>query len=245
MIPPRLIPVLLVDRDRRVVKTVGFGERTYVGDPFNVVRLFNEKQVDEICILDIDATKDRRAPDLSFAAALAAECFMPLSWGGGIASIDQARPLIDAGIEKLVLRTHGHETLIGEIAREFGAQAVVGCLDYRSGGSGAYVGDAHEPLAVAAARMVDAGVGELIVQSIDRDGTRIGMDLEGIAMVASSVSVPVIALGGAGDVVHLEEAIAAGADAAASGSAFCFIGRLRAVLVTYPDYVSRQKAMVR
>ena len=242
MIPPRLIPVLLIDRDRRVVKTVGFGPRTYIGDPFNIIRLFNEKQVDEICVLDIDASADRRVPDFEFAAALAAECFMPLSYGGGIAALDHARRLIADGVEKVVLRSHASTALIGEIANEFGVQAVVGCLDYRlAGGERVTLGTTPEPLADAAARLAGAGVGELILQSVDRDGTRSGMDVEGIAAVAPGLPVPVIALGGAGELAHLEAATAAGADAAASGSAFCFIGRLRAVLVTYPDYADRQR----
>lgn len=242
MIPQRLIPVLLIDRDRRVVKTRGFGHRTYIGDPFNIIRLFNEKQVDEICVLDIDATADRRPPDFGFAAALAAECFMPLSVGGGIAEIDHARRLIAHGVEKLVLRTHASETLIAAIAHEFGAQAVVGCLDYRlASDERVTIGPSPEPLAAAAARLAAAGVGELILQSVDRDGARTGMDVEGIAAIAPNLSVPVIALGGAAELPHLNAALAAGADAAASGSAFCFIGRLRAVLITYPDYAVRQR----
>lgn len=245
MIPPRLIPVLLIDRDRRVVKTVGFGERTYVGDPFNVIRLFNEKQVDEICVLDIDAGRDNRTPDFGLAASLAAECFMPLSYGGGIATLDHARRLIADGIEKLVLRRHATDALIGAIAHEFGRQAVIGCIDYRDDGTSRSVEGSGEPLAGAAARLAAAGVGELILQSIDRDGVRTGMDLAAIGAVAAQLPVPVIALGGAGEVTHLDAAIAAGADAAASGSAFCFIGRLRAVLVTYPDYAARQKAHAR
>lgn len=239
MIPPRLIPVLLIDRDRRVVKTVGFGERTYLGDPFNIIRLFNEKQVDEICVLDIDATADGRKPDFAFAAAIAAECFMPMSYGGGIAAIEHARSLIAAGIEKLVIRTHASDGLISAIAHEFGAQAVLGCLDYRLVGQKRCVGQSSQLLTDEAMRMARAGVGELILQSIDRDGKRAGMDIDGIAEIARTLSVPVIALGGAGDAAHLNAAVAAGADAAASGSAFSFIGRLRAVLVTYPEYQDR------
>jgi len=245
LIPPRLIPVLLVDRHRRVVKTVGFKSRTYVGDPFNIIRLFNEKEVDELCVLDIDATADGRSPDFSFLSALASECFMPLSYGGGISTIDHARALIQLGIEKLVLRTYASDTLISEIASEFGSQAVIGCLDYREVSGVRVVGRHDEYLSDAVSRMIAAGVGELILQSIDRDGARTGMDLPGIADVSRQSSVPVIALGGAGDLTHLEDAIGVGADAAASGSAFCFIGRLRAVLVTYPDYAVRQRLMQR
>lgn len=243
MIPPRLIPVLLIDRDRRLVKTVGFGQRTYIGDPLNIIRLFNEKEVDEICVLDIDATQDGRQPDFAFIAALAAECFMPLSYGGGISNLDHARQLIALGIEKLVLRSHASDDLIASISHEFGNQAVVGCLDYRETSQGRVVFPSGVPLGVAAERLANAGVGELILQSTDRDGTRIGMDVKGIAETASQLSVPVIALGGAGEVADFYSVLAAGADAVASGSAFCFIGRLRAVLVTYPEYTDRLKVV--
>jgi imidazole glycerol-phosphate synthase subunit HisF len=236
---PRLIPLLLIDRHRRVVKTVGFGERTYIGDPFNIIRLFNEKEVDELCVLDIDASADGRAPDHELAAALAGECFMPLSFGGGIATLEQARTLINLGIEKLVLRTHATDALIAAVAHEFGAQAVVGCVDYVGSGDTAKLRSSGAPLAQEIGRMASAGVGEIILQSVDRDGLRTGMDVATISSAAASVAVPLVALGGAGDVAHLDAAIAAGADAAASGSAFCFIGPRRAVLVTYPAYEDR------
>ena len=243
MNPQRLIPVLLIDRDRRVVKTVGFGSRTYVGDPLNIIRLFNEKEVDEICVLDIDATSDGREPDFGFVAALANECFMPLSYGGGISRIEHARKLISLGIEKLVLRSHAHEQLVAKLSHEFGSQAVIACIDYREIGATRVVGNDGETLEKTAVTLAKAGAGELILQSIDRDGNRAGMDIGGIAALAMRLPVPIIALGGAGTVAHLEEAIAFGADAAASGSAFCFIGRLRAVLVTYPEYNARTKLM--
>ena len=243
MIPQRLIPVLLIDRARRVVKTFRFGERTYIGDPFNIIRLFNEKQVDEICVLDIDASPQHKGPDFDFVASLAAECFMPMSYGGGISHIDHARRLISDGIEKVVLRSNATDVLVSEISHEFGAQAVVGCLDYRMSQGQWVVQHSTAPLEKEARRLASSGVGELILQSVDNDGARTGMDIAMIAELASTLPVPVIALGGAGDVAHLNAAIQAGADAAASGSTFCFIGRLRAVLVTYPDYSDRQKML--
>jgi imidazole glycerol-phosphate synthase subunit HisF len=243
VIPPRLIPVLLIDSNRRVVKTVRFGERTYVGDPFNIIRLFNEKEVDEICVLDIDATTQGSSPDFDFIASLASECFMPMSYGGAISDLQQARRLIADGIEKVVLRTHASESLIGAISEEFGQQAVVGCIDYRSSNRNAVTLAGNLSLETEALRLADAGVGELILQSVDLDGTRMGMDLPTIEMLAPRLRVPVIALGGAASTAHLDAAISSGADAAASGSAFAFIGRLRAVLVTYPDYADRQKAI--
>lgn len=238
----RLIPVLLVDRERRLVKTVGFGERTYVGDPFNVVRLFNEKEVDEICVLDIDASADGRAPDFGFLTELASECFMPLAYGGGITELTFCEKLNRIGVEKFVL---GHcaldHALVRAISRDLGAQALVGCVDVVGTGADARCAtrSAHNltqlsPLAHCLA-LQEAGVGEIILQSVDRDGLRTGMDLALIASLAPKLDVPLVALGGAGELSHLTQALRAGASAAASGSTFSFIGRLRAVLITYPD----------
>ncbi len=238
----RLIPVLLVDRQRRLVKTVGFGKRTYVGDPFNVVRLFNEKEVDEICVLDIDASTDGRGPDLGFLRELASECFMPLAFGGGITALTQCEQLSRIGVEKVVL---GHaaldRSLVQAVSRDLGAQALVACVDVVGSGPGArcVTRSAQNitpltPLAHCLA-LQDAGVGEIILQSVDRDGARTGFDLQLIAALAPQLQVPLVALGGAGEIRHLAQALKSGASAAASGSAFCFIGRLRAVLITYPD----------
>lgn len=238
----RLIPVLLVDRQRRLVKTVGFGKRTYVGDPFNVVRLFNEKEVDEICVLDIDASTDGRGPDLGFLRELASECFMPLAFGGGITALTQCEQLSRIGVEKVVL---GHaaldRSLVQAVSRDLGAQALVACVDVVGSGPGARCvtrsAQNITPLAPLAhcLALQDAGVGEIILQSVDRDGARTGFDLQLIAALAPQLQVPLVALGGAGEIRHLAQALKSGASAAASGSAFCFIGRLRAVLITYPD----------
>ena len=134
----RLIPILLLDRRRRLVKTVGFGERTYIGDPFNVVRLFNEKEVDELCLLDIDATVDQRAPDAGFLGELASECFMPLTYGGGITGVEQCRKLSRAGIEKFVVGTASlDDTVMRSIAKELGSQALVACVDVKGSGDAA------------------------------------------------------------------------------------------------------------
>lgn len=238
----RLIPLLLLDGRKRLVKTVGFGERTYIGDPFNIVRLFNEKEVDELCLLDIDATREGRGPDMEFLAELAAECFMPLAYGGGIVSVEQCRALNKAGIEKFVLGAGALDTqLVQDIARTFGGQSVVACIDVKNDNgrircavrSGVELLDIH-PLDLAL-NLQRAGVGEVILQSIDRDGLRAGMDIDLVRVVSGELTIPLIAAGGAGELDHLVEALRAGASAAASGSAFCFIGRLRAVLVSYPE----------
>jgi len=241
LISPRIIPVLLMDRSRRLVKTVGFRERTYIGDPFNVVRIFNEKEVDEICLIDIDATADGRDPDLGFVREFASECFMPLSYGGGLKEANVCEALHKVGVEKLVIGTQAPgETLVRELATSFGSQAVVVSIDVHRGTSGTEVRILNgtrrvnqDPLEFAQ-RMVQAGAGEILLNSIDNDGARTGYDLELIRQFSKSVPIPLIALGGAGEHIHLRDGLSAGASAVASGSAFTFQGPLRAVLITYP-----------
>jgi cyclase len=238
----RIIPVLLLDKRRRLVKTVGFGPRTYVGDPFNVVRLFNEKEVDEICILDIDASAQGRPPDLGFLRELASECFMPMAYGGGITELAHCEQLNRAGIEKYVLgRSALDGDLVRTLSRDMGSQAVVACVDVAGRGTAARCvtlsGRQHtdrSPLTFCR-QLQDEGVGEIILQSVELDGMRTGFDLELIRQVTPNLSIPVVALGGAGEAAHLAQALHAGASAAASGSTFVFIGRLRAVLVSYPS----------
>lgn len=237
----RIIPVLLMDNRRRLVKTINFGPRTYVGDPFNVIRLFNEKEVDEICVLDIDASSQERGPDLGFLKELASECFMPMAYGGGLNTAAHCEELNRAGIEKFVLgRSAANTTLVRSLARDLGSQAIVACVDVAGAGTAArcisYPGEGSglTPL-VACRQLEDAGVGEIILQSVDRDGLREGYDLDLIRSVAPQLSIPTVALGGAGEALHLAQALQAGASAVASGSAFVFIGKLRAVLVSYPS----------
>ena len=241
LIAPRVIPVLLMDRSRRLVKTVRFGERTYIGDPLNVVRIFNEKEVDEICLIDIDASADTRDPDIGFVREFASECFMPLSYGGGLRTQQVCETLYRVGVEKLVIGSCApDETLVRGLADDFGSQAVVVSVDVCDGPRGREgrilngrrsVG--RSPLDFAQ-RMVDVGAGEILLNNIDRDGLRSGYDLELIRQFSNSLSVPVIALGGAGEFRHLRDGLSAGASAVASGSAFTFQGPLRAVLITYP-----------
>jgi cyclase len=238
---PRVIPVLLLDSRRRLVKTLNFRDEKYVGDPFNVIRLFNEKEVDEICVLDIEASSHGRKPDRGFLRELASECFMPLGYGGGIAEPVDAENLFSVGIEKVVIGEHAADTsLITALVNNFGTQAVAACMDCRQvpGGHGVFVRRATRKVSddpVTYARDLEAaGVGEIILQNVDRDGARTGFDNELIWRVSVAVGVPVVALGGAGRLAHLAEGLAVGASAVASGSAFVFLGRLRAVLINYP-----------
>lgn len=243
----RLIPILLLDSAHRLVKTVAFGARTYVGDPFNVIRLFNEKEVDEIFVLDIDAGPARRGPDFEFVTMIASECFMPLAYGGGLEKLDDLRRLNRAGVEKFVLgRAAFDEAFIREAVSEFGSQAIVACIDFEhlDDRSVCWINGRREmrlenPLAMAR-RMQDLGVGEVLLQSVARDGTRTGYDCEFISRASRSLAVPVIAAGGAGGIQDLKSALLSGASAAASGTAFSFVGPLRAVLVTYPTSAERE-----
>ena len=238
----RIIPVLLMDSRKRLVKTRRFSKEVYVGDPFNVIRIFNEKEVDEICVLDINASVEGRRPDVGFISELASECFMPLSYGGGINSVANATPIFAAGVEKVVLGRAGIDpAAVRALADSFGSQAIAACIDCRQINNDWRVAldrgrtlTNQDPVTQAKA-IEQAGAGEIILQNIDRDGERNGYDASLVSAVSNSVNVPVVALGGAGQLSHLAAGLRTGASAVASGSAFVFIGRLRAVLITYPS----------
>ena len=239
---PRVIPVLLV-KGSGLVKGVRFKKDAYIGDPLNAIRIFNEKEVDELIVLDILATVEGRGPDIERVRDWAGECFMPICYGGGVTTIDQMDALFAAGVEKISINSASvDDRLIGDAASRFGSQSVVGCIDVRASwfgrrkvvvrrGTRAIAGDPG----AWARRLRDLGVGEILLQSIDRDGTMEGYDLELIHEVSAAVDIPVVALGGAGTVDHLGQGLAAGAAAVAAGSMFVFHGRHRAVLVTYPE----------
>ncbi len=245
----RIIPILLL-RDNGVVKSVQFKRHVYVGDPLNAVKIFNEKGVDEICILDIDATAKRRGPDLGLVGEIASEAFMPLSYGGGLTTVDQMKAVMQQGVEKVVLNTSALERpqLVSEAARVFGSQSVVVSIDahrglfggYKAHGQNGTKASALDPVAHAK-RMEQAGAGEIVLCSIDRDGTFMGYDLELVSAVAHAVDIPVVACGGAGKVDDFIAAVKAGASALAAGSMFVFVGKHRAVLINYPREQELQK----
>ncbi len=248
---PRVIPALLLDGGG-LVKTVGFRDLRYVGDPINTVRIFNDKQVDEIVLLDIGATREGRGPDEAAIEEIAGEAFMPVGYGGGVRDLATATRLIQLGVEKVIVNTAAIErpALVREIADHLGSSTIVVSLDAARRPDGSYEirshggtrGTALDARAHAEA-MAAGGAGELIVQSIDRDGTMAGYDLELIRQVASAVEIPVVAGGGAGSLDDVVSAIReGGASAAAAGSLFVFHGKHRAVLVTYPSYEIRQQA---
>lgn len=240
----RVIPILLL-RGKGLVKTVRFKEPTYVGDPINAIRIFNEKEVDELVFLDIEATPKGREPDLGMLRDIASECFMPLCYGGGLKSLSAIEQVLKVGVEKVALNTALAESpdLVRDAARRFGSSTVVGSIDYRRsllGKAGVCTVSGTKatgmPLRDAARRAEDLGVGELLLTAIDREGTMSGYDLDGIRSVAESVSIPVIANGGARGLDDFRAAVHEGkASAVAAGSLFVFVGRHRAVLITYPS----------
>ena len=243
MCEKRIIPCLLI-RGNKLVKTTKFKDDVYIGDPVNAARIFSDKEVDEIIILDIEATKEKRAPNYELMAEIAGECFMPLTYGGGITNVDQVRRLIRSGIEKVVINSYAYLStqLIAEAVGIFGSQAVVGGIDVKKKILGSYqLMSTSATIAIDISleehviNLVEAGVGELFINSIDRDGQMLGYDLELIKRVVKSVNIPVIACGGAGKLDHLKEALNYGLSAVAAGSMFVYHGKHKAVLINYPQ----------
>jgi cyclase len=243
---PRIVPCLLIE-DGRMVKTRKFSRRTYLGSPVNVVNLFNSFEVDEIMLLDIGASARGCEPNVELIKALAEECWVPLAYGGGISEVGQIEQLIRLGCEKVVLGTSiaTNLDLVRTGAREFGSQAIVGSIDAKRRIFGRYevrFCGASSSLGVSPAerarQLEDAGVGEIILQSIDRDGEMNGYDLELIALVTSATNLPVVACGGAGRREELADPVTkAGASASAAGSLFVFSGTERGVLINFPERV--------
>lgn len=238
----RVIPCLLL-RGHGLVKTKKFRDAVYIGDPVNAMRIFSEKEADEIVVLDIDASREGREPNYELIAEIAGEAFMPMAYGGGIRSLDQIRKLIRCGIEKVVINSAAVESMrvITEAAEMFGSQAVVGAVDVRKTLLGGYrvvthsnTREAKVSLEEHVDHLVKAGAGELLINNADRDGMQQGYDIELLRKVTRSVSVPVVACGGAGTVEHLAQAVReGGVSAVAAGSLFVFQGKRNAVLINY------------
>lgn len=239
----RVIPVLLL-KGRSLYKTTRFEKPIYVGDPINAVKIFNDKGVDELAILDIGATREGRGPDLGYLREFAEECFVPLCYGGGISTVAQAEAVLKVGVEKVSINTAAlnHPDLIREAAASCGSQSIVAAMDIKRGLLGGArvartstaVKATNRDPAAWARDLVALGAGEILVNSVDRDGTGKGYDLEVLREVAHAVDVPVIACGGAGGLTDFRQAVDAGAAAVAAGQMFVFHGRHRAVLINYP-----------
>ena len=239
----RIIPCLLLEHGN-LVKTVKFKDPKYIGDPINAVKIFNDKGVDELIMLDTTATIDGTRPNLKKIADIVSEAFMPIGYGGGINDIDDIQQLLALGIEKISLNSVAAENpgFVSKAAELAGSQSIVVSIEVKKGFLGKYEVWTHsgrdktsfEPVAFAKL-MEQHGAGEIFLNSIDRDGTMSGYDLALVQKVASAVKIPIIACGGAGQVSDFESAITeAGASAVAAGSLFVFHGPHRAVLISYP-----------
>lgn len=254
MLRPRIIPCLLV-KNGGLVKTVNFGQSKYVGDPINAVRIFNEKEVDEIIVVDIDAARERREPNYALIKSLAAECRMPLCYGGGVRTAEQFERLVSLGVEKVAISSAAVETpeLVTEAAEKVGSQSVAVVLDVKKTGLlGSYrlftyngsVNVGLDPVEFAK-RMDALGAGEIIVNSIDRDGAMKGYDLDLIKRVRAVTSRPMTVLGGAGSLQDMTAVLqAVGRIGVAAGSLFVFKGVYRAVLINYPTRAEKD-ALIR
>jgi cyclase len=240
----RVIPVLLLD-GHGLVKTRRFRDSVYVGDPINAVKIFNEKEVDELALLDIRASRVGRQPDFDYIAEIASEAFMPASYGGGISNLDHVERLLRGGVEKVVINSAAADRpeLITEAAQRFGSQSVVVSVDVRKTFLRGYrvftVGATHrtgrDPVTFCR-EMEDRGAGEILLTSVDHEGTGSGYDLPLSTGVTQAVGIPVVVNGGAASVRDLVDAVrVGGASAVAAGSMFVFHGRNRAVLINYPE----------
>jgi cyclase len=251
MLKNRVIPVLLL-KSGELVKTRRFQDAKYIGDPINAIKIFNEKEVDELLVLDINASKERNDPDYKTIELFASECFMPLCYGGGINTLEQAAKIFDLGVEKICLQSAAIDNpgFISQLARKYGSQSIVVSIDikknwrkkdmlYRSSSSKCL---SYNWVAFAK-DMANAGAGEIIINSVDNDGELCGYNLKLISEATQMLSVPIVALGGARSINDFTLAIKAGASAVGAGAMFVFHGPHRAVLITYPAYETLQAAL--
>ena len=242
MLSSRVIPILLL-KNGGLVKTIKFSKPKYVGDPINAIRIFNEKEVDELMVLDIDASTKKSKPNFNLIEQFASECFMPLSYGGGIKTIEDASTLFSLGIEKICIQTSAliDKNFISKLVDRFGSSSIVVSIDVKKNwlrqdklfnrNKDANISRNWLDFARNAESL---GAGEIILNSVDKDGTMSGPDTELIKNASEALKVPLIAVGGIGSIDDIEIAIASGASAVAAGSFFVFYGPHRAVLITYP-----------
>lgn len=244
MLRIRVIPTLLL-RNAGLVKGEKFAGHKYVGDPINAVKIFNTKEVDELVFFDITASREHRKPNYDLLEDIASQAFMPFGYGGGLTQLEDIEKLFKVGVEKAILNTAAANNLdfVKEASSVAGSQSIVVAIDVRKSLLGKYQvytqSGTHntklDPVSYAK-QLEDAGAGELIICSIDREGTGKGYDTDLISRVAAAVSLPVVASGGANSLDNLREAVVAGASAVAAGNMFVFHGKHKAVLITYPEY---------
>ncbi len=238
----RIIPVLLL-KSNGLVKGIRFRDHKYVGDPINAVKIFNDKEVDELIFLDITASYENKQPNIDIVAKLADECYMPFAFGGGIKNVFEIGRVIESGAEKVSLNSSAFENpaLIKEASSIFGSQSIIISIDYQRSFLGkklVWTKSATNKTSVQvlewAKKAEDMGAGEILLTSIDLDGSGQGYDLEMIEQISSAISIPLIACGGAGKAEDFTSALEKGASAVAAGSKFVFHGKHRAVLISYP-----------
>jgi cyclase len=244
MLKARVIPCLQLI-DQSLVKTQRFKNPAYIGDPINTIRIFNELEVDELCFLDIRATLEKRPPNFNILSEIANECFMPLSYGGGINHIDTVKKILAIGFEKVVINSNAfiQKNLLIEVSGKFGNQSIIGSMDVKKnlfGKHNVFINSGTKKINLDpiewAQELVSLGAGELLITSMDNEGTWEGYDIDIIKKISNSVSVPVIANGGAGTIKHIADAINLGqADAVALGSMVVYQKKGMGVLVNFPD----------
>jgi len=253
MFRPRVIPILLL-RNLGLVKSIGFKDFRYIGDPINAVKIFNDLHADELVFLDITASKEKRKISLDFVRKVGDECNMPFAVGGGIRTIEDIREILNSGAEKVVINTAAAEKpdFIRQASEEFGSSTIVVSMDVKKkflgdntvwtySGSKATI---YDPV-IYAKLVAEKGTGEIIIQSIDHDGMMQGYDMDLISKISNSVTIPVVACSGAGSYQHLRQAVKeANASAVAAGSLFVYHGARRAVLVNYPTPEELSKMFV-
>lgn len=250
MLAPRIIPCLLV-HNKGLVKTVKFKDAKYVGDPINAVKIFNEKESDELIVLDIDATVEGREPDYKMIENLAAECRMPLCYGGGIKTVEQATRIFNLGVEKIALSSAVIENLklVSDISKEVGSQSVVVVIDVKKkmfGGYDIYTHNGTKKTNIDLEKFIielqSLGIGEIVINSIDNDGVMKGYDLSLIEKIKPLINVPMTVLGGAGTLEDINKLIEKfGIIGCSAGSLFVFKGKYKAVLINYPNKIEKEK----
>tara|TARA_B110000027_G_C16091421_1_gene288632 strand:- start:79 stop:861 length:783 start_codon:yes stop_codon:yes gene_type:complete len=244
MLKHRVIPLLSLD-NYKLIKTLRFKNPQYIGDPINAIHIFNEKEVDEIIIIDITASKENREPNFDLIEEIAGECYMPLTYGGGIRSVEDVDRILSIGVEKVSLQSSiiKNPNFINDLAKRFGSQSIVVSVDVKKNWLGKlkYFVAAKEStleldLIDLIKDLVNAGAGEVLLNAVDKDGTLSGPDLEMIKQVSNSIEVPIIACGGISSLEDIKAAVEVGASAVAAGSFFVYYGPHRAVLISYPKY---------
>jgi len=244
MFRPRIIPVLLL-KNQGLVKSIKFKDYRYIGDPINAVKIFNDLKADELVFLDILASKENRTISLEFIKNVGEEANMPFAVGGGIKTIEQIRKIIGTGAEKVIINSYAAQNpdFIRQASETYGSSCIVVCIDVKKsffGKEKTYILNGSQSTKFSSLEfaqiMEEKGAGEIIIQSIERDGTMLGYDINLIRRISESVSIPIVALGGAGEIIHLKKAYQEGfASGLAAGSMFVYHGSRNAILINYPN----------